>query len=266
MNDKKEPLIPDIRPAKAETTTRARRPNENRTAASTSKPVASKQPQAPAKQTLATVAIVLVVALSALSVYLFLQLQTMQTQFSQVQQMLDQQGQGLGGLQEKLSVTGENANLSLDALKTIIKEQDKEIRKLWDVSNKRNKSNIASNRKKAAKNASDLKKQTSKLSAAMSEQKDALSRSINDTKADLATLSTDMGNKISQVEASALAAPAALEIQLSQQKEDLESLKKAVRNLPKPNNEKVNMARYDNDIRDMKLAIEDLQIRLERLQ
>lgn len=266
MNDKKDPLIPDIRPAKNDAAPRPRRASEGRTTASTRKAAAPTPPPAPAKQTLATVSIILVVALSALSGYLFLQLQTMQTQFSQVQRMLDQQGQGLGGLQEKLSVTGENASLSLDALKTIIKEQDKEIRKLWDVSNKRNKSNIASNRKKTAKNASDLKKQASKLSAAMSEQKDALSKSINDTKADLATLSTDMGNKISQVEASALAAPAALEIQLSQQKEDLEALKKAVKNFPKPNNEKVNMARYDNDIRDIKLAIEDLQIRLDRLQ
>src|SRR5690554_7237185 len=43
-------------------------------------------------------------------------------------------------------LTGENANMSVDALKSIVKEHDSEIRKLWDLSNKRNRSDIAANR------------------------------------------------------------------------------------------------------------------------
>jgi hypothetical protein len=48
-------------------------------------------------------------------------------------------------LQTRLSSTDEQANLSVDAIRILLKEQDHEIRKLWDVTNKRNRGNISKN-------------------------------------------------------------------------------------------------------------------------
>lgn len=74
----------------------------------------------------------------ALVVGLFLQLQ-------QVKAQSDKQLKALTILQERLSSTDEQANLSVDAIKILLKDQDHEIRKLWDVTNKRNKSKINKN-------------------------------------------------------------------------------------------------------------------------
>jgi hypothetical protein len=57
----------------------------------------------------------------------------------------DKQLAALTVLQKRLSSTDEQSNLSVDAIKILLKEQDNEIRKLWDVAYKRNKNNIAKN-------------------------------------------------------------------------------------------------------------------------
>ncbi len=67
----------------------------------------------------------------------------------QLQQVKKQSGlqlQALTILQEKLTNTGEQSNLSVDAIKILVKDQDHEIRKLWDVANKRNKNGITKNK------------------------------------------------------------------------------------------------------------------------
>ena len=64
-------------------------------------------------------------------------------QQSQIQS--DKQLAALTVLQQRLSSTDEQSNLSVDAIKILLKEQDHEIRKLWDVANKRNKNDIADN-------------------------------------------------------------------------------------------------------------------------
>lgn len=73
-----------------------------------------------------------------LSVVLLIQVQQLKTQS-------DKQLKALTILQEKLTSTDEQANLSVDAMKILLKDQDHEIRKLWDVSNKRNKGKITKN-------------------------------------------------------------------------------------------------------------------------
>lgn len=73
-----------------------------------------------------------------ISVGMFIHLQ-------QVKVQSDKQLKALTILQERLSSTDEQANLSVDAIKILLKDQDHEIRKLWDVANKRNKSQISKN-------------------------------------------------------------------------------------------------------------------------
>lgn len=99
-----------------------------------------------------------------LSVVLLMQLQ-------QVKKQSELQLQALMVLQDKLTNTGEQANLSVDAMKIILKELEHEVRKLWDVSNKRNKNDIA-------KNTSRLDQQNKLLSQA-SGQIEMLSKDIN---------------------------------------------------------------------------------------
>jgi len=67
-------------------------------------------------------------------------------QFYQLKLQSDIQLQALSILQEKLTSTDEQANLSVDAMKILLKEQDHEIRKLWDLANKRNKVDIGKNK------------------------------------------------------------------------------------------------------------------------
>lgn len=54
--------------------------------------------------------------------------------------------QALQKLQSQLSDTGEQANLSVDALRIQLNEQGSEIQKLWDLTNKRLKVDIARNK------------------------------------------------------------------------------------------------------------------------
>jgi len=66
-------------------------------------------------------------------------------------------------LQEKLTSTDEQANLSVDAVKILLKEQDHEIRKLWDLSNKRNKVDIGKNKDRLNDQSKLLTKQAGKI-------------------------------------------------------------------------------------------------------
>lgn len=99
------------------------------------------------KQTLAACAMVLSLLLAGLAGYLFIQLQKATLQIQKSEALLQEHSANLSSLNDKLSVTDENANLSVNALKVLLKENSKEIRKLWDLSNKGNKPSIARNKK-----------------------------------------------------------------------------------------------------------------------
>lgn len=88
------------------------------------------------------------VLLWALVIVLFALVMFLLVQMNQVKKQSDLQLQGIQVLQTKLTSTDEQANLSVDAIKILLKEQDHEIRKLWDVSNKRNRTNIEKNKER----------------------------------------------------------------------------------------------------------------------
>ena len=81
----------------------------------------------------------------AVSIFAVLLSIALLVQLQQVKSQSDKQLKALTILQEKLTSTDEQANLSVDAMKILLKEQDHEIRKLWDVANKRNKNKISKN-------------------------------------------------------------------------------------------------------------------------
>ena len=85
-------------------------------------------------------------ALWALTVFALLLSAALLVQFQQVKKQSALQLQAITILQERLINTGEQSNLSVDAIKIIIKDQDHEIRKLWDLANKSNKNQIRKNK------------------------------------------------------------------------------------------------------------------------
>ncbi len=85
-------------------------------------------------------------ALWALTVFALLLSAALLVQFQQVKKQSALQLQAITILQERLINTGEQSNLSVDAIKIIMKDQDHEIRKLWDLANKSNKNQIRKNK------------------------------------------------------------------------------------------------------------------------
>ena len=85
-------------------------------------------------------------ALWALTVFALLLSAALLVQFQQVKKQSALQLQAITILQERLINTGEQSNLSVDAIKIIIKDQGHEIRKLWDLANKSNKNQIRKNK------------------------------------------------------------------------------------------------------------------------
>lgn len=84
----------------------------------------------------------LAVMLLVIAVYFFREMQQMQARLDAT---LDQSSQQLGSLASQLSATDESLNQSSDQVRETLSLHDSEIRKLWDVSNKRNKDWIQAN-------------------------------------------------------------------------------------------------------------------------
>lgn len=80
-----------------------------------------------------------------------------------VKKQSELQLQALTILQDKLTSTDEQANLSVDAVKILLKEQDHEIRKLWDLANKRNKVDIKKNKNRLNEQSKLVTKQGGKI-------------------------------------------------------------------------------------------------------
>lgn len=167
------------------------------------------------------IVILLLIALAFMAV----QMQTLQSQ-------TDKQLQALQVLQQKLTSTDEQANLSVDAMKILLKEQDHEIRKLWDLSNKRNRKNIT-------KNTEKLDDQ-SKLLTKHSNQIGQFSKQIQSQKQSVATLSEEVKSyedKISKSGENLRTDIAALEATMDKRfaslpksvKKDIQSINKAIK-------------------------------------
>ncbi len=87
-------------------------------------------------------------ALWALTIFALLVSGALLVQFQQVKKQSALQLQAITILQERLIDTGEQSNLSVDAIKIIMNDQDHEIRKLWDLANKSNKNQIRKNKQR----------------------------------------------------------------------------------------------------------------------
>ena len=180
-----EDIIPKIQASEDDIAVRQKHIKQRRSTASTThdkssadlllsgKPLSGKPAQAAPKQTIAICALLLSLLLAGLAGYLFLQLQqaTLQIQMSEI--LLKEHAANLSSLNDQLSVTDENANLSVNALKVLLKENSKEIRKLWDLSNKANKPDIARNKKElTALNTSlaEIEESVNNLSATLTDK------------------------------------------------------------------------------------------------
>lgn len=132
-------------------------------------------------------------------------------QFYEFKKQSDLQLAALTILQEKLTSTDEQANLSVDAMKILLKEQDHEIRKLWDLSNKRNKVNISKNKTKINEQGKLVNKQAKEIKS-ISKEVGQLEDSVNKKVAD----KLDAANKeIKQVKSDTLLLEAKLDKSLS---------------------------------------------------
>lgn len=103
---------------------------------------------------------VLLVLLVVLAAFFYRQLSDVQ---GRLDEALDVSSQKLGNLESQLSATDETLNQSADKVQDTLKLHDSEIRKLWGVSNDRNKKWIQDNQAAVAA----LKKQRAELNAAM---------------------------------------------------------------------------------------------------
>ena len=257
MDKEREPIVPDMKPSQEDIALRqkqlaARRAAAQRAAAGKSRP-AQVTVSAPApKQTLALIALLVALAMGGLAGFLFMQLQTLQQQLANADKVIRSQAENLNVLNEKLSVTGENANLSVDALKALVRDNGSEIRKLWDASNKRNKADINSNRKDITGIRGDLSGLSKELKAGLAKQQAATAA----LEKQLSSKETALNKRIAKVEAEAVALPAENQLRISQNTEQIQSLDAALSK----------MRQSGGNLADMKLEIEDIQIRLDRIQ
>jgi len=211
------------------------------------------------KQTLAIVALVLAVAMGAFAGFLFMQLQAANQQLAKAESILNDHSANLAALNDKLSASDENANLSVDALKILLKDNAGEIRKLWDLSNKSNKPKIAKNTKSITslnKKVAGAEKKAGTATSGVAANK----QSIASLKSDLASKEKALEKKIAAAKAAA-GLPAEVEQRIANNEDAILSLKAA--------NEAANESIGPGDPRfeqTMKDAIEDINIRLDRMQ
>src|SRR5690606_5678030 len=114
----------------------------------------------------------IVVVLLVVSAFFYRQMQHMQAQLDAT---LDQSSQQLGSLASQLSATDETLNQSSDKVRDMLAFHESEIRKLWDVSNKRNKDWIQTNQA-AIRKLEKQRAETVKSDAALQTEIDALKK------------------------------------------------------------------------------------------
>lgn len=204
------------------------------------------------KQTLAIVALVLAVAMGAFAGFLFMQLQAANQQLQKAETILNDHSANLAALNDKLSASDENANLSVGALKAILKDNSREIAKLWDLSNKTNKPKIA-------KNTKSITGLNSKVTGADKKAASATS-GVAGNKKSIAALKSELASTEQALEKKIAAAgvPAEVEQRIANNEDAILSLKAANDEPAGPGD-----PRFEQTMKD---AIEDINIRLDRMQ
>lgn len=233
-----------------------------------------------AKQTLAIVALTLSIALAAFAGFLFMQLQEANAKLNKAEGILNGHATNLTTLNDKLSATDENANLSVDALRVMLKDNSKEIRKLWDLSNKANKPNIAKNQKeitglkatviKADKKVVGIEKKLNGVDSKVAAVNNEISglkksiggsnNSISELKANIALHQKTMDDRLAEVKSSVTGIPAGTEKRITDNEQAIRSIDATRKKLNS------SMAEVESQFNEMKLEIEDIQIRLDRMQ
>jgi chromosome segregation ATPase len=228
---------------------------------------AAPQLAAPApKQTVGIIALVLSLAMAGFAGFLFMQLQEANAQLKKAESILNGHSTNLDALNDKLSASDENSNLSVGALKILLKDNAKEIRKLWDITNKTNKPNIAKNTKsisgvkasvvKVDKKATGIDKKVASANGNISGNK----KSISALKASLTNSQKSLEAKLAEMKASVGGLPAATEKRIGDNEQSIRSIDATRKKLNS------SMAEVESQFNEMKLEIEDIQIRLDRMQ
>jgi chromosome segregation ATPase len=162
----------------------------------------------------------LVVALGACGFagFLYIQLQQANVRLAAAQQVLDDQSKNLQVLNERLSLTGESASLSVDALKTMLKEQDAKLQKVQG-SSERNKEMIAGNDKDIVTIGGQIKG-VQKVDSEQAEMIEKANLEISGHQERLVSL-----------EAAVQKMPAETEIRMAQNSESIQNLEMKIRSL-----------------------------------
>ena len=148
----------------------------------------------------------------AVSIFAVLLSIALLVQLQQLKSQTDKQLKALTILQDRLSSTDEQANLSVDAMKILLRDQDHEIRKLWDVANKRNKNKISKNTQRLDDQSklvtkhdgklAQLSKADAKAKKELSSKLNTQSKEIDELKKDLETKQTALSKKMDKTLAS----------------------------------------------------------------
>ena len=172
--------------------------------------------------------LVLVVALGGAGGWQFYEMQqVLEDTRSQLQNAKDNLSQVTG----EVSATGKTLNQSDSSIRSELKEVNSEIRKLWDVSNKRNRQWILINKDnvvKATKKADDAASEADKANKAIA----GLSKELKDTSQSLKAMSSEQVAAQSEVTADLQAMRSqleALQSQLAQQKKQNAELEQRIR-------------------------------------
>lgn len=251
MDKEQEPILSDMKPSQDDIALRQKQLQARKAAAAraaAARPAVTVAAPAP-KQTLAVLALILALALGGLAAFLFMQLQELQQKFANAEHIIVAQSKNIDVLNDKLSVTGENANLSVDALKAILKNQDSEIRKLWDLANKTNRAKIEANGKSIAAVKSSLEKSLEKTNAAADKQQKQIAAAESAT--------GELKKRLARVETRTQGLDE-MELRLLQQGESIQALYADL--------ERMKRGGVGADAADIRLQLEDINIRLDRMQ
>lgn len=180
-------------------------------------------------------------------------------------------------LETRLSSSDEDSSLSSAAIKVMLKEQDGEIRKLWDLANKKNRNGIASNAKLAkagskqasankgavATLSSNLKKSAGEItanSAAISGLEGKVGSQATAQAKALKTQQADITAQMAELKKSVTGAPAAIEKRIADNEQGIKAMDSTRLQLNKK------MAKVEKGYNDFQLEVEDLQIEIDRLK
>lgn len=207
--------------------------------------------------------LLLVLLAAAVAGYALWQNQQLQQQLKNAEIILQKQSDNLNTLNERLSATGETANLSVDALKVMLKDHDLEIRKLWDLANKRNRGNIANNEKAISDLRTSLTQLTRTQSSSVAQQQKNVADLEQKLSASLAADVNALTQRVTRAEAAAMNVPASVELRIAQNSEAIRSIESKAALLESQIGQG---SGGSADLVNIKLEIEDIQIRLDRMQ